>query len=154
MDENSKKRFWDKVNVRKSDECWLWTASTASIGYGQFWYDGKMHPAHRISLALAIGEIAPNMLVCHHCDIPLCVNPSHLFLGTQKDNMRDMGRKGRAHFSKMIGEKNLNHKLTPEKVLAIRKSTEPTRKIGKRYGVSSMTISVIRTRKTWGHLPD
>lgn len=88
-------RFMSKVEV--SDGCWLWKGG-ASGRYGSFWYQGRVHHAHRASWALAHGDELPpdDIVVCHACDVPLCVRPSHLFLGTQLDNMQDAARKGRS----------------------------------------------------------
>lgn len=94
-------RFWPKVAKRGPDDCWLWTAQTNPAGYGQIGVgsltDGTRGYAfaHRVSYELANGPIPPGFFVCHKCDVRRCVNPSHLFLGTQHDNMRDCSRKGR-----------------------------------------------------------
>lgn len=88
-------RFWDRVE--QSDGCWLWVAGTKNSGYGVFApTHGEVHMAHRYSWMLANGPIPDGMLVCHTCDVKLCVRPDHLFLGTAKENMDDMRRKGRA----------------------------------------------------------
>lgn len=85
--------FWHKALV--GDGCWEWQASTYGIGYGQFHRDGVMTPAHRMAWQLTHGSIPDGMVVCHRCDNPPCVRPDHLFLGTNKDNSRDMVAKGR-----------------------------------------------------------
>ena len=82
-------RFWSKVD--KTGSCWVWTARCDKDGYGQF--DGKQ--AHRTIYSWEIGEIPVGLLVCHSCDNPPCVNPSHLWLGTAKDNAQDRENKGR-----------------------------------------------------------
>jgi hypothetical protein len=85
------------VEKKAKDECWLWTGSVTQRGYGQF----KFHPtktvsAHRAAFMLLVGEIPKAAHVCHKCDVPLCCNPFHLFLGNQKINHADKKQKGRA----------------------------------------------------------
>ena len=93
-------RFENKYIPEPNSGCWLWTGS-ASNERAHFWFDGKLHPASRISWMLKHGEMPPKeLLVCHTCDIGYCVNPNHLFLSTASDNMRDMARKGRAYLQK------------------------------------------------------
>lgn len=88
--------FWERVN---KDGCWRWTGATNGKGYGQVTVDGVHYLAHRIAYSLAKGSVPDGLLVCHHCDNPICVRPSHLFVGTHRDNAHDMIKKGRRGFS-------------------------------------------------------
>lgn len=114
-------KFWDGVSISQTSDCWEWIGPTNHF-YGKIWVAiaqrGVM--AHRTSYLLNIGEIPDGMKVCHRCDNPPCVNPEHLFLGTQLDNVRDMISKGRRAKSK-IGDWNRakthcprGHEFTPE----------------------------------------
>ena len=86
-------RFFQKVN--KTDSCWLWTGAFTSRGYGSFGVNGKNISAHRYSYQIHTGQIPIGLVVCHTCDTPSCVNPEHLWIGTQSDNMKDMVSKDR-----------------------------------------------------------
>ena len=102
MSAANEERFWSKVD--KSGDCWVWTAAVVGSrnpkfdhvgGYGVFGIGRKVYRAHRVSWEMAHGPIPDGMLVCHSCDNRGCVRPSHLFLGDQADNVRDMDSKGR-----------------------------------------------------------
>jgi len=119
------------------------------MGYGQI-HDDKMKSAHRVSHELHTGPIPSRQFVLHSCDTPHCVNPSHLFLGTQQDNIDDMNSKGRAISAK--GEDQNTAKLTEEDVHAIRADERMQREIAVDYGVHQSQISMIKARKTWSHI--
>ena len=115
MRKSAEERFW--VKVKKTDGCWLWTAGLFCDGYGQFTLSHrKMVKAHRYSWEIHNGQIPKGKFVCHHCDVKNCVNPTHLFLGTPADNMRDKVEKGR----QSRGEKQPHSKLTRVMVLEAR----------------------------------
>ena len=135
-------RFWDKVDKSGLNGCWIWTAHCNRGGYGTM--EGTI--ASRVSWELANGTIPIGLDVCHHCDNPPCVNPTHLFLGSASDNLKDSVRKGRLDHS---GEKNSNAKLTPSLVQEIRNKDLPQRKLAKMFGVSKGTIYYIQKNITW-----
>lgn len=94
-DEGIEAKFWGNVRIGARHECWPWTAARHPRGYGHLWIRRRAVNAHRISWVLSHGEIPDGLSVLHHCDNPPCVNPNHLFLGTQQDNVKDMVEKGR-----------------------------------------------------------
>jgi len=137
-------RFWAKVNT--SGECWQWTGSVRTTGYGQFgWPDGSPRQAHRVAWELTYGEIPDDLFVCHHCDNKLCVNPDHLFLGTQLDNMRDMRSKGRA----AVLERHPMARLTWVQIDRIRQDHRTQSVIAADYGVSQTLIGKIKRGLVW-----
>ena len=147
------KLFWSKVTITDLFECWIWNASTDHCGYGMFTVDGKRKRTHRIAYEFSYGKIPEGKLVCHHCDTPACVNPLHLWLGTQQDNMTDMVSKKRQ--SALKGENNGRSKLTETKVLAIRAlHTQGMRQIdiAKQFDVAPSCIWRIVSRKQWKHI--
>lgn len=143
-------RFWQKVD--KTGECWNWTAFISKKGYGLFSVKNRSQRAHRVSYELAHGPIPDGMQVLHHCDNRRCVNPAHLFLGTNADNMADKTAKGRQARFVANGEKNHRTKLTSENVLAIRASIGRPVDLAAEYGVSPSTIVCVRSRRHWKHI--
>lgn len=111
-------RFWAKVE--KSSGCWTWTGGKLSSGYGRIRMNMKRVRAHRAAWRIAKGEIPTGMSVLHKCDNPACVNPDHLFLGTQQDNLKDMCAKGRGRSGSGPGELNGNSKVTWEQARILR----------------------------------
>ncbi len=145
------KRFWDKVNKKGPDECWNWTAYKDECGYGCFIFLGRRERSHRVVLMLEGIDIPSGMLVCHHCDNPSCVNPDHLFIGSQLDNMKDMQRKNRG----IAGEKNGRSKLIDQDVFRIFDLLKCGAKqihIAKYFNIDTAQISSINTGKAWKHL--
>lgn len=148
-------RFWEKV--RKTDGCWEWTAARLPTGYGVFGVEGNdIRAAHRVSWLIHYGEVPEGMLVCHHCDNRGCVNPTHLFLGTDADNMHDMIAKGRARPTGPKGVANASAKLTEEDVVTIRNRYASRQvyqyQLAAEYGVSQPVIGSVVLRKTWKHV--
>lgn len=151
-------RFWEKVNKRPNG-CWLFTSNHGGggpDGYGQLSVpDGEEYMAHRVSWVIHNGPIPGGLLVLHKCDVPRCVNPGHLFLGTHQDNVDDMIAKGRGVHG-TTGAINPLTKLTESQVLSIRKQYNTGRfsqqQIAELYSVNQTLISAIVTRKIWKHI--
>lgn len=160
-------RFFRLVN--KTDSCWLWNGSKKSSGYGCFSFNGKRVRAHRWAYEHFIGHIPEGLLVCHSCDVPACVNPEHLWVGTNGDNHKDMCRK-RRHARHAISKSNKNTsgpkgtprgsrhgraRLTESDVLSIRdklKNGSTLSSVAKLYGMNLASIFLIKHRKTWTHI--
>lgn len=138
-------RFWKYVAPEPNTGCWLWTGSLLNYGYGAFSPGGR---AHRFAYSAFKGPIPEGVFVLHRCDVPSCVNPDHLFLGTRADNVADMMQKGR----QPRGSRNGSAKLTPAQVLEIFASTEKQAVLAARYGVVHTAISKIKRGHKWAHL--
>lgn len=134
------------------DACWLWTGAENANGYGRF-VDGSQHKlAHRVSYELFVGSIPDGMNVCHACDNRKCVNPHHLWLGPQTDNLRDAVAKGRMFRPDTNGELNGNRKLCADDVRTIRamfRGGQRRYQIANRFGVSPSTVGEIIAGKLW-----
>lgn len=147
--ETQEDRFW--ARVQKTDSCWEWTGPVRGKGYGAVRFDGRMQSAHRVSWEMANGPIADGLHVLHRCDNPPCINPDHLFLGTQQDNTDDMLAKGRA----ARGVVNGRAKLTPVQVEEIREAHASGRGVSdlaRHYGVARITVRKIVTGQSWAVL--
>ena len=151
-------RFWDKVYPDPNTGCWLWGgAGKPPYGYGLLLRGGrgsKHDLASRVAYELLIGPIPAGLFVLHKCDVPACVNPEHLYAGTQYENVRDREVRGRS--ADVRGEANPAAKLREGDVLAIR-AARPRgvlfQVLAARYGVSDMAIRMAAKRQTWRHLP-
>jgi len=147
-------RFKEKVRFGPMDQCWEWVGSKMRLGYGMFSVNGKNRLAHRVAWEMVAGEIPPGQCVLHRCDNPGCVNPAHLFLGTQQDNIRDRDQKGRQRGP--LGEKQHLSKLDESGVRHIRRvhryGIATHRQLAETYGVSDSTITDIIQRRTWRHV--
>lgn len=157
LDRRAIDRFWSKVS--KSTGCWLWSGTLQQKGYGTLMVDNERHSVHRIAWTLHFGPIPHRLMVCHSCDVPSCVNPNHLFLGTNSDNMRDAAQKHRLHAQRhpdlYRGDRNMRATVTAEIVLAIRaqKGRRSMRALAMEYGVSRSAICHIQQRRVWAHIP-
>lgn len=145
-------RFWAKVAVLDDpDACWLWTAGGSKLGYGHIKCGKKVLRAYRVSFELNNGPIPEGLCVLHACDNPPCVNPRHLFVGTQGDNVRDMERKGRAKHP--TGDEHGQKRLTALQVAEIRRNFAEgqTNKaaLGRAFGVTDVLIGLIVRNRIW-----
>jgi len=144
-------RFWSKV--KKTDGCWTWTA-TKQKGYGRFWFEDRLELAHRVAWILCRGRIPAGdhygtTCVLHRCDNPSCVNPDHLFLGSNQDNITDKVQKCRHE----QGERHSRSKLSDLQVRVIRRyAFIGCRELSRMFNVNSSTMSRLLTRKTWRHI--
>lgn len=141
-------RFWAKVDKNGPNGCWDWTG-TGFRGYGLFTArTGRSKRAHRFSWEVTNGEIPQGLRVLHRCDRRSCVNPSHLWLGTDADNSADMVAKKR----QAKGERQGNSSLSEQQILEIRLSLDSTEIEARKHGVNQATISKIRRRESWTHV--
>jgi hypothetical protein len=141
--------FWAKIE--KTRTCWLWTGGLSPKGYGVHWIGRGYKRAHRYSYQLATGIDPGRYVVMHSCDNRRCVNPEHLSLGSQTENIADMDRKGRRNAPR--GTSHGCAALTESQVRAIRADPRPHAKIAGDYPVSKSGIGAIKAGRTWKHLP-
>jgi len=127
--------------VDDGSECWNWTSALDTSGYGAFWLDGKSTSAHRLAWKIFNGHIPDGMLTLHKCDNPACVNPDHMFLGTDMDNMIDMDSKNRRSTGPRLKEGEV------WLVRSLGKAGVAQRKIAKMFKVCQWTIWNILNRK-------
>ncbi len=133
--------------------CWIWLRAVCPRGYGRGYFGpGESALAHRAMFKAKHGSIPRGMNVLHRCDNPSCINPDHLFPGTQLDNMQDCSRKGRVKPPRLKGDKHGEAKLSEEEARAILSSRDTTKSLMARFGVSRTAIQSIRARRTWKHL--
>ena len=141
--------FVRKVRIGLPTECWEWKGCVGKNGYGGWGYRYTRKNAHKACYELFFGKVS-NALVLHTCDNKRCCNPEHLYLGTQKDNMRDVIQRGL--FANQKGKSS----LTAQDVKHIRQLLEAGQSltsIGKQYGLTKSTISAIKRRVTWDWVP-
>lgn len=136
------------VRTERTETCWAWRGPLwLPAQYGRASYGGRKQFAHRAMYERFRGPIGDRD-ACHSCDNPLCVNPEHIFLGTQAQNNTDRDAKGRA----AKGERNARSKLDTAAVIAIRADDRSDCAIGRAYGVSNSAVRDIRLRRTWKHV--
>ena len=150
-DELIKEKILKNIEVDENG-CWNWKKSKSKSGYACITWKGQKKRGNRISYQTFKGMIPEGLLVCHQCDNRLCLNPEHLFLGNQKENMRDAQKKNRS----IKGEKVSISKLKEKEVLQIREMAKMREKshekIGEMFGVSQSTVSLIAKRLIWKHI--
>lgn len=163
MDKQRLEAFWSHAVITESDLCWYWTGHKIPSGYGTFCVNGKFNYAHRLSWEIENGEIPEGLYILHKCDNPSCVNPNHLFSGTQADNMQDMVNKGRKVSNPPKGIKHPLSKLTDDDIREIRKiyikgkpgdkpSPYSVKGLSVKYNVASSLIHRIVKRVSWPHI--
>jgi DNA-binding CsgD family transcriptional regulator len=148
-------RFWSQVDKSTSSSCWIWTGYRNNKGYGRIGHLLEKVYVHRLSYELHYGSIPKRLNVCHRCDVPACVNPQHLFLVTQMDNMRDCASKGRngAHQRPdrvLRGERHGMSKLTDAQRIEVMdriRSGMTCISIARAFGVSASTVSLLKRGK-------
>jgi len=157
-------RFWSSVDKsERPKSCWIWKAGKDKYGYGIFCCGGDNYRAHRVAYQLTQGEIPKGKCVLHHCDNPSCVNPSHLFVGTHADNVRDKVAKGRQARGDTLRSNRIflkggavgTSKLNEEQVKEIRSLAAMglhRKKIAEKFNVHKDTIRDIIRRKIWKHI--
>jgi hypothetical protein len=147
---DAESRFW--THVEKTGNCWVWTGKIGNKGYG-YYTTGQRHLlTHRYAYTITYGQIPSGKFVLHHCDNRACVRPDHLFLGTHRDNMDDMKRKGRqAH-----GARTHTAILTEEQAIALlheyAAGNHNQRALAEKYGVNFRSVWNLLHGETWKHL--
>lgn len=134
-------RLIDAANI--TDGCWEWVGSKTIDGYGSIGIHGKSETSHRVAYKTFVGPIPSGLYVLHHCDNRACIRPTHLYLGTHDDNMRDKKVRGRA------SNGGRPRKLSDAQVEEIKNSSSKQTILAQKFGVSQTTISQIKTGKTW-----
>ena len=145
-------------DILNENDCWEWKGWLQKGGYGGLSYNGKILKAHRVSYEMYYAKPLEDLHCLHTCDNPSCINPLHLFAGTNLDNMRDKIQKNRCYTGNQKGENNGASKLSKKQVLKIRElyksGNYTTFKLGEMYNVNRSTISYIINNKTYKNLSE
>lgn len=145
MDARSKLARYSR---RVESGCIEWIGAINDGGYGNVWFNGRYWRAHRLSYETHFGVIPDGLHVCHRCDNRRCINPDHLFVGTDADNLRDMARKKRSTW----GSRNPQARLTDDAVRMIRTSPLSTRELACLFCVGEGAVNDARSGRRWRHL--
>lgn len=151
---SSKCRILGKVE-KKENGCWIWKGGKSGDGYGAIKINGRQTSVHRQAYKEFIGDIGKGLSVCHKCDMPICCNPDHLFLGTPKENTKDSVKKGRARCSNQNGSKNHSTKLDETIVRKIKELFVKGYMVTDLHdliGIPMKTLEGIKYNKTWRHV--
>ena len=151
---------WLETNVRKPNGdsgCWIWIGSRDKDGYGTVRFRGGYTRVHRVRMILDVGRpLAVSEFVCHRCDNPPCVNPAHLWIGSNRANQLDASAKGRSRGKVRTGQDNHASKLTPDGVRLVRVLLNEglgCGEIARRFRVTPAAIHFIRNGQSWRHVP-
>ena len=156
-------RFLGKCIPEPNSGCWLWLGAMSTSGYGNLRVDGRWLKAHRYAYELFCGAIPPELdgedvrgpCVIHSCDMPLCVNPDHLRIGTHVQNMHDKRERDRFVSNPLYGEEHQNSKLKADDIPLVRRlRAEGVSyvELGRRFGVHRTTIRDVINGNTWLHI--
>ena len=154
-DEKLIEKFNNGYIIDDNTGCWMWNGRCDNNGYGRLSHNGRSYATHRLSYELIHKEPPGNLFVCHKCDTPGCVNPEHLFLGTNEDNMKDMAAKGRGNGNPAYGVDNNMSILTEEQaqyIIDFNHYHGSLTYLAKKFNTSPQTIYYVKHRKTWKHL--
>lgn len=154
MTEQTQESLLRHVEHDTNGGCWLWSRGLTSDGYGICQHGKRTQLAHRVAAQVFLGERIDGLMVCHRCDVPACINPKHLFVGSQSDNMADMRSKRRAN--RPLGQRNGRAKLTDDRArevfdlahLGCFTKTE----IAAAYGVSNSSVGRVASRESFSHV--
>ena len=147
---NFERYFWGNAQIASAEECWHWVGNIKKSGYGIAHIKKRRVLAHRVSYLLYYGTLPPNMYVCHRCDVPACVNPHHLFLGSPQENKDDCVRKNRQ--ARQFGVENGRAIIDDEiasRIKASIRSGAPLRVISSRENVSIHIVKEISRGRSW-----
>lgn len=140
-------RLWAKVDT--DGDCWEWQASKRKDGYGRVRYDGSTQLAHRVAWMITFGSIPEGAVVCHTCDNKGCVNPEHLFLGTQADNLQDMRDKGRGSKGESHGMAKITQQIVDDIRQLYATGEMNQYELAEMFSLSQGYISDIVNRRKW-----